>query len=79
MASNRLLRNFKVPKYAQFDTTVSSPSPVIGWFDTDIFHYPNLPESTSLIEVTDIQWAVHFNEPSGWFVKDGVLIPPEAN
>lgn len=68
-----------MPKYAQFDATAPSPSPVLGWFDTDILHYPNLPGLSSLIELTDTQWAVHFNEPSGWSVKDGVLTPPEVD
>ena len=64
-------------KYAQFDANAPSPSPVLGWFDTDIFHYPNLPEPSELIELNDTEWALHFNEPSGWSVKDGSLIPPE--
>lgn len=67
-----------MPKYAQFDATAPSPSPVLGWFDTDIFHYPNLPAASDLIELTASEWAIHFNEPSGWSAKDGRLISPEA-
>lgn len=66
-----------MPKYAQFDATAPSPAPVLGWFDTDIFHYQNLPAQSDLIGLTDAEWAVHFNDPSGWSVKNGVLIPPE--
>lgn len=66
-----------MPRYAQFDSAAPSPTPVLGWFDTDDFKYPNLPAASDLIELTDSQWAVHFDEPSGWTVKDESLIPPE--
>lgn len=65
-------------KYAQFDSSVQGASPVVGWFDTDIFQYPNLPDASDLIELSDAEWATHFSNPSGWMVNDGKLIQPES-
>lgn len=61
-------------KYAGYDSTKASPSQVTGWYDTDILHYPNLPESGNLLEVTPSQWVIHFNNPNGWAVSNGQLI-----
>ncbi|MDN7511939.1 hypothetical protein [Burkholderia multivorans] len=61
-------------KYAHFDSNAASPQPVIGWFDTDTFYYPNLPPQSNLIEMTDDQWIKHFNNLNGWAVSNGALI-----
>jgi len=66
-----------MPKYAQFDSSSPDPSPVLGWFDTDNFHYPNLPSASDLITLNEFEWAAHFNEPSCWSTEAGKLIPPE--
>jgi hypothetical protein len=64
--------------YAQFDPNAEAPRPVIGWYDTGTFDYPNLPPATSLISVPGQQWITHFNQPHGWTVANGQLIPPSA-
>lgn len=61
-------------KFAYFDNTVTSPYPVIGWFDTGEFNYPNLPHVASLLEVTDAQWTGRLVDPNGWAVSGGRLI-----
>lgn len=50
-----------MPKYAYFDPTVPSPSPVIGWYDADGIDYPNLPPSDHLVVMTDDAWAHRFD------------------
>lgn len=64
-------------RYAQFDPSVKAPSPVIGWYDTTILDYPNLPDASSLVQVDDSDWALHFGSLNGWAVVDGKLIAPE--
>ncbi|MDR8915784.1 hypothetical protein FEP54_05220 [Burkholderia multivorans] len=50
---------------------------VTGWYDTDEFHYPNLPDATHLIEVTDAQWNLHLTAtPDGWSIINGKLTAP---
>lgn len=64
-------------KFAHFDPTAAAPAPVIGWYDTAALAYPNLPAESELIPVNDSQWAEHFSNPSGWFVREGNLASPE--
>jgi hypothetical protein len=64
-------------QFAQFDPAAESPAPVTGWYDASTLTYPNLPDASSLVEVSDAQWAMHFTDPNGWSVKDGRLIAPE--
>jgi hypothetical protein len=64
-------------RFAHFDPSAVAPAPVIGWYDTNSLAYPNLPAESGLVAVTDAQWALHFSNPSGWFVKDGKLIDLE--
>jgi hypothetical protein len=60
-----------VPKYAAYDSSVPAPSPVTGWYDTDLFNYPNPPKSW--LEMSDIQWQ---NRMSGhWAVQNNSLVP----
>ena len=60
-----------MPKYAYFDNTQPQPTPVIGWYDTDLIEYPRLPASDSLILIPDSEWnsRVEFN-----YVYNGSLI-----
>lgn len=63
-------------KFAQFDPKALQPTLVIGWYDTDEFKYPNLPDASDLIEVTDAQWEARLIEQ--YHVQDGVLVPKPA-
>lgn len=60
-------------QYAHYNPATPSPAPVLGWYDTTQFEYQNLPAETGLAEVTEAQWAMHFNDPSNWVVANGVL------
>lgn len=62
-----------MPQFAHFDHTVADPKPVIGWFDTDLLDYPNLPAAADLLQVTAAQWAARMANPSGWVVSGGAL------
>jgi hypothetical protein len=61
-------------RYANYDHTVTPLSPVLGWYDTDVFYYPSLPPVEDLIIVTDsTTWN---NRTTGqWGVQAGVIIP----
>lgn len=61
-------------QFAYFDSAAASPSPVIGWFDTDFADYPNLPAASDLLVVTPAQWAARMVNPSGWAVQNGSLV-----
>ena len=63
-----------MPKYAQYNPSLAAPSPVIGWYDTDNYAYPNLPGASDLLEITNTQWQARLSNPSGWAVSNGVLI-----
>jgi hypothetical protein len=55
-----------MPKFAQFDSTQTAITPVIGWYDTDEFDYPNLPAAANLYECTDAEWA---ERTAGWGIN----------
>lgn len=61
-------------QYAQYDPSVASPSPVIGWYDTDVFRYTNLPEAGHLVVATTDQWKSHFN--NAFAVENGSTLVP---
>lgn len=61
-------------KYAYFNSAAPAPSPVIGWYDTDNFTYPNLPASSDLLAVTADEWAARLVNPSAWAVSNGALV-----
>ena len=61
--------------YAQFDSTLSPPQPVIGWYDTDAINYSNLPPLINLLELNQEDWDNRLKDPSGWAVDGGVLVP----
>lgn len=68
--------------YAEYNNTVPSPSPVIGWYPVldaetpDGFDYPNLPAGDSLLEIDLAQWQGHFADPSAWAVENGTALVP---
>ena len=58
--------------YAYYDSTVSSPSPVLGWYDTGAITYPSLPGSADLLALSDDQWAARL---TGYYaVTSGALV-----
>ncbi len=63
-----------MPKYAQYNPSLAAPSPVIGWYDTDNYTYPNLPAASGLLEITEAQWQARLTNPSGWAVSSGALV-----
>jgi hypothetical protein len=63
-----------MPKYAQYDPSVVAPAPVIGWYDTDILQYPNLPAASDLLELSEVQWEGRTAGPSCWAVSAGDLV-----
>lgn len=68
-----------MPRYAYFDSNAPSPQPVLGWFDTDLLNYTNLPSAENLLELTNDEWNGRLAaNPSGWAVADGALVvaPP---
>jgi hypothetical protein len=58
-------------KYAYFNPSLS-PSPVLGWYDTDNFTYPKLPPDNSLLALSEMQWQSRLN--NNYAVQDGQLI-----
>ena len=68
-----------MPKYARFDSTAPRPAPVLGWYDTDLIPYPELPDSADMLELTDDQWAARIGR--SWSVDTHGLVrrsPPCA-
>lgn len=59
-------------QYAYFDSTTPSPSPVLGWYDTDALDYPNLPNEADLLVTTSDQWTARMT--GRWAVSDGALV-----
>lgn len=59
-------------QYAQYDSRAASPSPVIGWYDTGVISYPNLPSTSNLVILTSDQWAARLN--GHWAVTGGNLV-----
>ena len=46
-----------MPRYALIDPATPYPRPVLGWFDTDAFDYPKLPDAASLVTVPEAVWS----------------------
>lgn len=63
-----------MPKYAYFNSTQTAPQQVIGWYDTDLFTYTNLPTSENLVEVSELQWNARLSNPSAWAIDGGDLV-----
>ena len=60
-------------QFAYYDHTVSAPSPILGWYDTGAFDYPNLPVAANLQALTPEQWAARMS--GAWAVSGGALVP----
>ena len=60
-----------MPKYAWCP---KRPGQVLGWYDTDMLHYPNLPPSSELIELNEQQWNARMENPSAFFVEDDRVV-----
>lgn len=60
--------------YAAFDTTVSGPSPVLGWYDTNVAYNPPV-DYTKMLAVTDAQIAARGLMSNRWAVSGGALVP----
>lgn len=60
--------------YAYYNHLDVESSPVLGWYDTDTFTYPTLPDFRDLLEVTQVQWDGRLANPSGWAVVAGELV-----
>jgi len=58
--------------YAQYDHSVTPQSLVLGWYDTGMFFYPNLPPINDLLELTQNQWDNRTTET--WAVENGALV-----
>jgi hypothetical protein len=56
-------------RYANFDPT-QEPAPVIGWYDTEAYSYPVLPDFRTLFIVTDDQWNARLNNPTHWAIAN---------
>lgn len=61
-----------MPKFANFSSDQPSPSPVLGWYDTDLIDYPTPPPTEDMLPLTDEQWA-HRME-GFWAVDNGALV-----
>ena len=61
-------------QYAYFDSSATQPTPVIGWYDTVEFNYPNLPASSDLLVLTPAQWSSRMSQT--WYVQNGTLVNP---
>lgn len=61
--------------YAQYDSAISPPAKVIGWYNTGRRAYPNLPPATELLEITESEWQAHYTNADGWAVSAGKLVP----
>jgi hypothetical protein len=73
-----------MPRYANFSSSVPSPSPVLGWYDTDALDYPTLPAPADMLEMSDAQWDARLG--GVWAVDGGELVaytppprPPNAD
>jgi hypothetical protein len=60
-------------QYAYFDATQPDPKPVIGWYDTSLYHYPNLPAAANLLEMSTGAWERRLE--GLWAVSGGALVP----
>lgn len=58
-------------QYAYFDSAVAAPSPVLGWYDTELSAAP-LPPSADLLVLTSAQWDERMS--ATWAVSAGSLV-----
>lgn len=62
-----------MPKFAQYDSKAVQPTPVIGFYDTGVIDYSNLPASTELVQMSDSEWDIRLDSPL--YVLKGKLVP----
>ncbi len=60
--------------YAYYNSQIPSPSPVIGWINTDTFGTANLPPANDLLELTSTQWQDTRSNLLGWAVDNNALV-----
>ena len=63
-----------MPKFALYEASGSQPYPVVGWYDTDLLNYPNLPAEDKLFLLTEAQWQAHLINPSGFAIDNDTLV-----
>jgi hypothetical protein len=63
MACNRVLKM----KYAQINSTIKTIQPVLGYYDTGILDYPNLPSPENLIEMSEADWELRLSNNLDYF------------
>ena len=68
-------------QYVSFNSSLPSPQPILGWYDTGAIPYANLPPVAAslpagFLAVTAAQWAQHLADlrVSSWSVVNGELI-----
>lgn len=71
-----------MPRFAQIDRSQTPPI-VIGFYDTDLIDYPNLPPTADLVELSTADWDNRMAE-TRWIVVNGALVsapplPPTAS
>ena len=70
-----------MPYFAEYDPSVSPPSRVVAWYDVfdagnpEGIPYPKLPAEERLFVVSKDEWAAHLENPSGWAINGGKLVP----
>lgn len=68
-----------MPRFALTDPAAPAPRDVLGWYDTDLFYYPTLPDG--LIPVPDETWERRLDRPQ-CVADDGTFVdapePPPA-
>ena len=66
-----------MPIYAWFNSQALQPSPVLGYYNTDLFSYPTLPPSQDLLIISPSQWTSVQQNLNGWAVENSQLVPYE--
>ncbi|MDR3736024.1 MAG: hypothetical protein P4L10_10875 [Acidobacteriaceae bacterium] len=59
-------------QYAYFDSTISAPSPVVSWPDTEFLPLVNMPPAADLLALTPAQWDARMT--GLWAVSNGALV-----
>ena len=62
-----------MPKYARFDSAAPGSTPVLGWYDTDLLHYPELPPDADMLALSDDAWEARMG--GAWVVENHALAP----
>lgn len=69
-------------KYASYNPTIPAPSPVIGWYDTEITAMlPATSSTLALVNVTS-SWPANAARNNGWAISGGTLVshtPPQSS